>query len=753
LRLFIRLLALLLAIGATEVSAADAPRIGVRTGEHPGYSRIVFDWTSRVGVTVETPEPGALIVLFDRPARFDLAKAPVGKLSRVAAIEPLAGRSAVRIRLRGAHGHKLMNVDFKIVVDILDDGAGTASAADGHNKKTIKSDKQEQADHSRSAPAAALPVDAAVPGRSAPAENDGDPLLVQSSPTTAEAGRPELNPAARDAPDPRRDLFLKVRAPIEPVPDPLFDPGAWRGGSSYPAARAAMAERLAAAPHDPATLLALAQFQFAWRHPDEALSVLDTLRLRHPAFASRVEVLALKDAAQILAGRPRRQAGVFERTGVRDRPEARLWQGAAAALANRWEAAGPAFEAGRTALNGYPANFRAFFGLLAMQAALDAQALDTARWYAGIVAESAPDPDEAAMLEALTGVLLLREQDRDAAWPRLQAAARARALRPQIVARLALIELDRSTGRLDTAAALDALEQLYFSWEGDALQLDILERMTALLIELRRYDQAFAAVALAEERFPSDARAQKLASEARALFQALMTGETAEPIDAIEAAALYEAHPDLRPTASESAAISRGLARRLVELDLIGPALRLYDEALRAAPVGARAEIGAEMAAVRLEAGDAAGALAVLDATGEAPPASTQAARSRTRAQALAGLGDNAAALSAIGAGQEPDQARARADLHWRNREWGLAADEYLRAFDGSPTQARLVLRAVAALLLSGRSDEVVAVKARYGPAVAGSPLAPVFERLTAPDAGVELLALPEVSAEIVRAE
>ena len=42
-------------------------------------------------------------------------------------------------------------------------------------------------------------------------------------------------------------------------------------------------------------------------------------------------------------------------------------------------------------------------------------------------------------------------------------------------------------------------------------------------------------------------------------------------------------------------------------------------------------------------------------------------------------------------------------------------------------------------------------MREKYGPALKNSPVAAVFERLTAPDAGIEILALPEVSAEIVK--
>ncbi|MGH6927011.1 MAG: hypothetical protein ACREEV_01745, partial [Dongiaceae bacterium] len=246
-RLFIRLLALLLVYTAGNAAlAADASRIGVRTGEHADHSRIVFDWTVPVGVTVEQPDAGQIVVVFDKPAAFDFAKANVGKLSRVAQIEPVNGRSAVRIKLRGAHGHKLMNVDHKIVVDILGGQTGTASVVKTRTKKTTKTNKQDQADHIQTTAAAALPVAAAASGPSTAAATGDNPLVVQSSQEAAAAGRPDAISADTARMPLRRGPFLAEAAPIETIPDPLFDPSQWRSSDSYSAGRVRLAERVAA---------------------------------------------------------------------------------------------------------------------------------------------------------------------------------------------------------------------------------------------------------------------------------------------------------------------------------------------------------------------------------------------------------------------------------------------------------------------------------------------------------------------------
>ncbi len=188
-----------------------------------------------------------------------------------------------------------------------------------------------------------------------------------------------------------------------------------------------------------------------------------------------------------------------------------------------------------------------------------------------------------------------------------------------------------------------------------------------------------------------------------------MIGTATDALDPIEAVALHDGHPELMPGGGDVAAITRGLADRLAGLDLIEPATRLYDEALQSAPAAERAETGAKLADPRLAAGDDAGA-------------------------------------------------RKRADLYWRDSNWDLAARDYLRAAESQPDddaaaarKARPIPRATAALPLADKRTEVAAVKDKYGPAPTKSAVAAVFDKITAPDAGIEVLTLPDVPAEIVK--
>ena len=714
-------------------ATGDPPAVAVRTGEHTDHSRIVFDWSGAVGATVDASQAGQLVVVFDRPAGFDLSKASLKHLSRVAALDAVPGKSAVRVTLRGAHGYKLSDVDGKVVLDILDDpGATPALKMQTKPAKTKASSKSV----------------AAATGRPGEAPDAAPPFLA--------VREPAMDPAQAQA---QAQPPAPPPAPSEPVPDPLFDPQTWRGGGTYSEAEAALPKVIGSDPKDAGAMLKLAQFYFAWRRGDEALSALDLLPGLDPKLANRIDVQALAEASRILARRQHAMTGLFDRPYLRDKPEVQLWRGAAAATAGKPAEAFQAFEAGKPALAGYPPDLQAFFSLLALEAALDRDALPAAESYRAVAEAAQPRDEEAGMLEALTGRLLAAEHRIDEARRHLQLALRSPALRPQVLARLALVRLERDAGKLADDAAIAALEQVYYSWEGDALQLDAIDQLAPLLIATKQYDKAFALIAAAQKQFPKEPRTVALANRAHDLYRQIMTATGPDVLDPVATAALFDAHRELLPGGPQGIAIQRALAKRLAQLDLVEPASHILDDALKAAPADQQAAIATDIADLRLTAGDTDGALKALDASkGAAIPAELVDRRAQLQAQALADSGHDIEALAAVGTAAGPADDHARGDLYWRNGEWELAANDYLAAA-GAPAkdgtvgdrEAHLILRATAALMLAGKTADIAAIHDKYGAALAKSPVAAVFDKLTKADAGVEILAQPDVSAEIVK--
>jgi hypothetical protein len=116
---------------------APPPRLNVRTGEHPGYNRLVFDWTGAVGYKVGRGD-GKFDIRFNRAATIDAAKLRRKLRKLVTAIEVANKGRGLRVGLRLKPGVRVRHFrdGTRVVVDVL---AGVATTA----KKSKKSDKPQ----------------------------------------------------------------------------------------------------------------------------------------------------------------------------------------------------------------------------------------------------------------------------------------------------------------------------------------------------------------------------------------------------------------------------------------------------------------------------------------------------------------------------------------------------------------------------------------------------------------------------------
>tara|TARA_R110000868_G_scaffold4155_8_gene25284 strand:- start:27767 stop:31150 length:3384 start_codon:yes stop_codon:yes gene_type:complete len=75
---------------------ARTPKIPVRAGKHPGFGRLVFDWSDEVGYSID--QDGDLLRMrFDRPARIDVSRLSSTLPGRVSAATSETTKSAVRV--------------------------------------------------------------------------------------------------------------------------------------------------------------------------------------------------------------------------------------------------------------------------------------------------------------------------------------------------------------------------------------------------------------------------------------------------------------------------------------------------------------------------------------------------------------------------------------------------------------------------------------------------------------------------------
>ncbi len=211
-------------LAAAPTARADAPRVRVRAGEHPGFSRLVFDWRRNVEYSVKSDGEGARI-LFNREARFDLARVradlPLGLAGLQDEAAAPAGNAAVRLNFDGERRVRHFRDGPRVVVDILPDHARTAERPKQAPRPPLPAERGARESEKKDAKAPSPAVETLKQAVSRPA-------AVQ----TALHRKPDA--AAQDAPAPRAaDGPEKPETAKAPVPAAV-EPAAKAGG--HPAA-------------------------------------------------------------------------------------------------------------------------------------------------------------------------------------------------------------------------------------------------------------------------------------------------------------------------------------------------------------------------------------------------------------------------------------------------------------------------------------------------------------------------------------
>lgn len=174
---------------------AIARRVNVSTGQHPGLSRVVFDWPEPVGYSVEGA-PGTVTIVFDRPAEFDVRQFKRKDLKYIQGGETkrLGDRTKVTLNVPAGSSFRDMRENNKVVVEILAPSKSTGVAA--------PATAADPAAEPRPRPAGPPLMQIADPPLS-PASVPTDPASA-TAPTgeaasLSEAGAPAVQPLRREA--------------------------------------------------------------------------------------------------------------------------------------------------------------------------------------------------------------------------------------------------------------------------------------------------------------------------------------------------------------------------------------------------------------------------------------------------------------------------------------------------------------------------------------------------------------------------
>jgi hypothetical protein len=484
--------------------------------------------------------------------------------------------------------------------------------------------------------------------------------------------------------------------------------------------------------------LQVAQALLALGLGEEAQAVLGVIAADDPAAAETPDMHGLSAIAAILAGR------LPDATGLDDprlsgSDEIGFWRAVRLAMEEGGAAAAaPVFAADAKLLLGYPAPLRArLLALVGETMARGGEAEAAARLVA-----ARPEDESLAMARAMLADRAARAGGDPAVALALYddlAAGRDRLTR--VRASRAAVELRLSAGLMTAAQAAEALDRQLYAWRGDRRELALRLRTAALRREAGQWRPGLALLRETAQAWPDqqDAIRQRLGD----MFAAALADDVAHPLPPLELVTLAEENADLLPDGPAGRKLAARLADRLAALDLPGRAAATLSRLMTGAQKGgARGELGLRLAALQLQAGDAAAAAATLDAS-DSPdlPADLIDARAVLAARAMAIRGDLPGALARLAAIDTVASDEARATLLESARDWPAATDALGRLaarlippegpFDAA--QSRMMLRLASAAAQAGDEATLARLHLQAAPRMLPGEMARLFGVLTEP--------------------
>lgn len=125
-------------------------RIPVRAGKHPGFGRLVFDWSDEVGYDIDR-DGDVLRMRFDRPARIDVSRLSAALPGRVSAATSETTKSAVRVGFIIPQTAKIRHFrdGAKVAVDIIAAEAKATKDGNDAERRITESEAEKKARSSK----------------------------------------------------------------------------------------------------------------------------------------------------------------------------------------------------------------------------------------------------------------------------------------------------------------------------------------------------------------------------------------------------------------------------------------------------------------------------------------------------------------------------------------------------------------------------------------------------------------------------
>ena len=486
--------------------------------------------------------------------------------------------------------------------------------------------------------------------------------------------------------------------------------------------------------------LDLARFLMAWELGAEAAGVLRQLKTDNIAMARAPEVIGLEGAAQVQMGRGKQALDLLSQPEVANDAASQLWAGLGAQLDDNAQEARVRFERGNSAINSFAPQQRAVFLIASAQASLDLDDIATAASLARRAAEEAQEQFTKERAKLIAAIALAKLGKADDAMAGLTLLASSKNRETASKAAFEKIVIGINTGKTGLADAVRALDALRYAWRGDGFELELLRRLGGLYISGGDIRSGLTTMTAATTLRPDLPAARALRDELYKQFKYLFLDGGADGMPPVQALALFYDFKDLAPIGPEGDRMVRGLADRLVALDLLPQAAQLLQHQVDNRLEGfAKAQVATDLAAIYLMDRRAEPALqAIWSSRVTQLPEALNAQRRLIESAALAELGRDEHALEIIEFDNSPDASRLRAELYMRTAEWAKAAENARATLPlvkavFEPEEAGEVLRTAVATSVAGDRAGLASLVERFGEPMSKSAYAEAFKVVTDP--------------------
>ncbi|WP_186416635.1 hypothetical protein [Bosea sp. CS1GBMeth4] len=425
--------------------------------------------------------------------------------------------------------------------------------------------------------------------------------------------------------------------------------------------------------------LRLARFLTVNGMAAEAAGPLNALLADDAAMRGNRDALFLRGVIATRMNRSTEALKAFDAAPIRDEAEIGLWRALSEHRLGRNAQALAGFRRAEAILDRYPADLQAEFRPAMARAAL---AMGEPTVAEKQIARLGEMPDELVNAEELA---LLRARLDDVSGRPDAALADYRPLfdaksRPVAAeAQLRAVKLARAEKRADLPAdeAIARLETVSAIWRGGEIEIEALAELGRLYVEQQRWRDAFQTARRANEVFPEHPATRLMHDETAQRFEALFSDPNLEQLPRFDALALFYDFKEFLPIGRRGDEITRLLADRLVELDLLDQASEILQYQMDRRLTGAaRSTVAARLAMIRLMNGQPAEALQAIVSTRLAElPGDVKRARLLLEAKALSDLSRTDQALDLLEGESGPEVDRLHADILWSGRRWREAGE------------------------------------------------------------------------------